>query len=421
MTAMQPVRGTKDYFGQDAAHFRSIVDLALGLGERYGYCEVMTPIFEAAHVFLRTLGETSDVVSKEMYVFEDKGGDLMALRPEGTAGVVRAFLSNGLTQSLPQKLIYAGPMFRYERPQKGRMRQFHQIGAEVIGEASPFADAEVIAFGAHFLSQVGVMDGVTLKLNTLGDAPTREGFRNALVAYFQSVEGKLSPESKLRLQKNPLRILDSKDEGDQELLKEAPRREGYLTPEAKGYFERVCSSLASVGIAYEVDPFLVRGLDYYSHTAFEFVSSHLGAQSAVLAGGRYDGLIESMGGSPTPAVGWAAGIERIMLLSDLGCKDAADLAIIPIAEDQMGVAFKIASNLRREGVSVALEFQGNVAKRMKKAAKQNVSNVWLIGEEEVQTNHVMWKNMESGEQISLPLAEALVKMQKLKEMKAFKE
>ncbi|MBN9564673.1 MAG: histidine--tRNA ligase [Alphaproteobacteria bacterium] len=421
MSPMQPVRGTKDFFGQDAEHFRHIVQLALSLGKCYGYLEVMTPIFESANVFLRTLGETSDVVSKEMYVFEDKGGDLMALRPEGTAGVVRAFLSNGLTQNLPQKLFYAGPMFRYERPQKGRMRQFHQIGAEVIGEASPFVDAEVIAFGHHLLRQLDIMDGVTLKLNTLGDAQSREGFRNALVAYFQSVEQKLSPESRLRLQKNPLRILDSKDEGDRELLKEAPRREAYLTPVAKEYFDGVCSSLAAIGILYEIDPFLVRGLDYYSHTAFEFVSSNLGAQSAVLAGGRYDGLIETMGGGATPAVGWAAGIERIMLLSSFVPKDVLDVAIIPISEDQMEAAFVMATHLRHADVSVGLEFQGNVSKRMKKAAKQNVHNVWLIGEEEIQTNHVTWKNMESGEQISLPFAEAMAKMQKFKEKKVFKE
>jgi histidyl-tRNA synthetase len=265
------------------------------------------------------------------------------------------------------------------------------------------------------------MNGVTLKLNTLGDAQSREGFRNALVAYFQSVETKLSHESKLRLQKNPLRILDSKDESDRELLKEAPLREDYLTPVAKDYFEAVCSSLEAIGISYEVDPFLVRGLDYYSHTAFEFVSSNLGSQSAVLAGGRYDGLIETMGGSSTPAVGWAAGIERIMLLSAFGPQDSPDVAIVPIADEQMDAAFKVASSLRREGVRVALEFHGNVGKRMKKAAKQNVSNVWLMGQEEVQTNHVTWKNMESGEQISLPLAEAKAKMQKLKATKAFKE
>ena len=421
MTPMQPPRGTKDYIGQDAEHFRHIIDSALNLGKCYGYCEAITPIFESAHVFLRTLGETSDVVSKEMYVFEDKGGDLMALRPEGTAPVVRAFLSNGLTQSLPQKLMYAGPMFRYERPQKGRMRQFHQIGAEVIGEASPFADAEVIAFGHHFLSQMGVMDGVTLKLNTLGDGQSREGFRNALVAYFQAVETKLSHESQLRLQKNPLRILDSKDEGDQELLKNAPRREGYLTCEAKEYFDAVRSSLDAVGILYEIDPFLVRGLDYYSHTAFEFVSSKLGAQSAVLAGGRYDGLIETMGGNPTPAVGWAAGIERIMLLSQLEPKDGPDVAIVPIAEEQMGAAFKMASDLRLEGLNVALEFQGSVGKRMKKSAKQNISNVWLIGEEEIQTNCVTWKNMDAGGQISVSVAEAMTMIKRLKELKSLGE
>src|SRR5437588_340073 len=272
--------------------------------------EMATPIFEFTEVFARGVGETTDIVAKEMYTFVDKGGEEVTLRPENTAGVVRAVLSNGLTQAAPLKYFYAGPMFRYERPQKGRFRQFHQIGVELLGVAQPQADIEVIALGQRILGALGIADKVVLELNTLGDPQSRAAYRDALVAYFSARLSELSEDSRRRLERNPLRILDSKDPGDQRIALEAPDFAAYLNEASRAFFARVRDDLDRVGIAYRLNPRLVRGLDYYTHTVFEFVTTDLGAQGTVLAGGRYDGLVELMGGPAMPGAGWAAGIER---------------------------------------------------------------------------------------------------------------
>ena len=311
-------------------------------------------MFEDTRVFSRTLGETSDVVMKEMYTFEDRGGDSLTLRPEGTAGVCRALVTNGLTQSLPQKIFYAGPMFRYERPQKGRYRQFHQIGLELIGPSEPLADAEVIACGWDILSALGVAASTVLEINTLGDRESRQAYREALVGYFSAHRDNLSPESLDRLERNPMRILDSKDEGDRRIIASAPTILPFLTEPAAAFYTGLKRHLAQFGVPFTENPRIVRGLDYYGHTAFEFVTKALGAQGTVLAGGRYDGLVAEMGGPPTPAVGWAAGIERLSMLLDQPPASPTGVAVIPIGDEAEAAAIALLQSLRRAGIRAEL-------------------------------------------------------------------
>ncbi|WP_264813010.1 histidine--tRNA ligase, partial [Acetobacter oeni] len=311
MNAVKPVRGTHDLIGEQQRRHAHVIATARRITGLYGFEEWATPVFEDTSVFARSLGDTSDVVSKEMYTFSDRGGESLTLRPEGTAGICRALVTNGLTQSLPQKAFYAGPMFRYERPQKGRYRQFHQIGAELIGSGEPLADAETITMGRDVLEALGIVDEVVLELNTLGDAESRATWRTALVAYFSDYRNRLSEDSQLRLEHNPLRILDSKAAEDQPVIEGAPGLEQYLNDSSRHFWDDVRRGLDVFNVAYTVNPRIVRGLDYYSHTAFEFVTNRLGAQGTVLAGGRYDGLVEEMGGPATPAIGWAGGVERL--------------------------------------------------------------------------------------------------------------
>src|ERR1700722_18578613 len=314
MPSLQPVRGTQDLLPDAARRHRQVSETARAAALLYGFDEIVTPIFEFTEVFARPIGEHTDIVSKEMYTFTDRGDDKVTLRPENTAGVVRAVLSNGLTQSTPLKFFYSGPMFRYERPQKGRYRQFHQIGIELLGPSVPLADAEVIAAGWQILNELGIAQDVVLNINTLGDAESRANYRAALVDYFTRHEASLSADSKMRLDKNPLRILDSKDEGDQALVADAPVIYAHLTEEAAAFYSELKTALTAFGVPFTENPRIVRGLDYYNHTAFEFVTTALGTQGTVLAGGRYDGLVEQMGGPKVPGVGWAAGIERLSML-----------------------------------------------------------------------------------------------------------
>ncbi len=369
LAALQPVRGTKDLIGEDQRRHAHIIATARRISALYGFEEWQTPIFEDTSVFSRTLGETSDVVTKEMYSFNDRGGDSITLRPEGTAGVARALVSNGLTQSLPQRVFYAGPMFRYERPQRGRQRQFHQIGAELIGPAEPLADAEAIAMGYHILRELGVTDGVVLELNTLGDLKSRNAYRAALVEYFTAHQGALSEDSRNRLERNPMRILDSKDAEDKKLVADAPTIEPFLTPGAAAFYDGLKRHLDRLKVPYRENPRIVRGLDYYSHTAFEFVTDRLGAQGTVLAGGRYDGLVSEMGGPATPAIGWAAGIERLAELIEAPSVPKPLVAVIPVSEGSIGAAMSAAQYLRHRDVSVDIGYKGNVKKRLERANK----------------------------------------------------
>src|SRR5688572_25967831 len=330
MTTPQPVRGTQSLLGEDADRFHAVVDAFDRVRRLFGFKRAEVPVIEQTSVFARTIGETTDVVSKEMYTFEDRGGELITLRPEFTAGICRAYLSEGWQQHAPIKIATHGPAFRYERPQKGRYRQFHQLDAEIIGAGEPAADVEIIAMGAQLLSELGIGERIELKLNTLGDPETRDAWRAALVEHFRARQNDLSDESRSRLEKNPLRILDSKEHQDWPIVDSSPVVDDFLTTEAADYFARVTAGLDAAGIVWTRDPRLVRGLDYYRHTAFEFVTDDLGAQNAVIAGGRYDGLIESLGGPHTPAVGWAAGIERLGMLIAAPPPAAIDAALVPL-------------------------------------------------------------------------------------------
>jgi histidyl-tRNA synthetase len=397
MANVRPVRGTHDLFGETIRRHRHVIETGRRIAELYGYEEIQTPIFEFTEVFKRSLGDTSDVVTKEMYTFQDRGGDSLTLRPENTAAVARAVISGGMLQAAPLKLFYAGPMFRYERPQKGRLRQFHQIGVELIGAPEPMGDVEVIAIGAHILESLGIADQVSLELNTLGDPESRAAYRATLVSYLDSYRDRLSEDSRLRLERNPMRILDSKDEGDRAIVRDAPRLEESLNQASRDFFARVKEGLDELGIAYSLNPHLVRGLDYYTHTAFEFTTTALGAQGAVIAGGRYDGLVEEIGGPSTPGVGWAAGVERLALLAQDEPAARRPIAIVPIGPAAETEARKLAAELRQAGIPVELAFKGKPGQRMKRADKANASHAISMGDDELATGKLKLRNLDTKE------------------------
>ncbi|MCB2099580.1 MAG: histidine--tRNA ligase [Rhodobacterales bacterium] len=403
MAALSPVRGTKDLIFDDARRMRRVADTGRAVAALYGYDEIATPVFEFTNVFARTLGDTSDIVTKEMYTFEDKGGDSLTLRPEGTAGIARAFISNGLTQDLPLRVFYQGPMFRYERPQKGRMRQFHQIGVEVLGIAQPQADIEVIALGAQILAELGLGDRVQLEINTLGDTASRAAYRDTLVAYLSGHKDGLSEDSLARLDRNPMRILDSKDEGDKAVVAGAPVMSDSMNDESRAFFDTVLEGLTALDIPFVLNPKLVRGLDYYGHTAFEFTTTDLGAQGTVMAGGRYDGLIKQMGGPPTPGVGWAAGIERLSMMAGEGTPLPRPVAVIPVGADNQALGLRLAHDLRRAGIAADLAHSGNLGKRMKRANKVGARAAVIIGDDERARGVATLRDMDSGEQSDVPL------------------
>ena len=365
----QAVRGTQDMFGETEERFAHVVATFERVRKLYGFKGLQLPVIEPTAVFSRSLGEATDVVSKEMYTFEDRGGDSITLRPEFTAGIARAYLTNGWQQFAPMKLSVHGPLFRYERPQKGRYRQFHQIDAEIIGAAEPAADVELLVMADQLLRELGIDDGVTLQLNTLGDTPSRDAWRAALVGYFNDHKGALSEDSLSRLEKNPLRILDSKDPKDRPIADAAPVIDDYLSAEAQDFFGAVTAGLDAAGVAWTRNAALVRGLDYYRHTAFEFVTDRLGAQGTVLGGGRYDGLIENLGGPATPAVGWAAGIERLAMLVDHVSLDKFDAVIVVENDDRLADAIRLARKLRAAQFGTEIVATGSPRKRFDKAAK----------------------------------------------------
>lgn len=369
------IRGTQDIFGSNAESFSHVVETFERVRKLYRFRRVEMPVFEKTEVFARAIGETTDVVSKEMYSFDDRGGESLTLRPEFTAGIARAYLTNGWQQHAPLKAATHGPLFRYERPQKGRYRQFHQIDAEIIGAAEPQADVELLAMADQLLRELGI-SGVTLHLNTLGDGTTRDAWRAALIEYFSAVKGDLGEDSQERLEKNPLRILDSKDRRDHAFLADAPKIDAFLSDEAGRFFEDVKSGLDAAGVQYTRAESLVRGLDYYRHTAFEFIpdegsaaADSLGAQSTVLGGGRYDGLMESLGGPATPAVGWAAGIERLAMLVGEREADKPLVAVVPDSKEDTELAGQIAVLLRKEGLVTEAALSGKIKKRFEQATQ----------------------------------------------------
>jgi histidyl-tRNA synthetase len=383
----QPVRGTQDMLGDFADRFAHVVETFERVRRLYGFRRIEVPVIEPTAVFARSLGETTDVVSKEMYSFDDRGGESVTLRPEFTAGIARAYITNGWQQFAPLKVATHGPLFRYERPQKGRYRQFHQLDAEVLGSDSPLADAELLVFADQLLKELGIAEGVTLTLNTLGDAASRDAWRAALVEHFMAHRGDLSEDSLARLDKNPLRILDSKDPRDRPIADSAPDIDAYLTSEAQDFFGAVTAGLDAAEVAWERNARLVRGLDYYRHTAFEFVTDRLGAQGTVLGGGRYDGLIENLGGPPTPAVGWAAGIERLAMLAVAENANGLDVAIVVEDDKLVPLAVKFAATLRAtnpeskerpHGFSVELFNSGSENKRFEKARRLNPKSMLIL-------------------------------------------
>jgi histidyl-tRNA synthetase len=368
MTPVQPVRGTQSLLGEDADRQAAVVAAFDAVRRLYGFKRVEVPTIEPTQVFARTIGETTDVVSKEMYSFDDRGGDSITLRPELTAGICRAYLSEGWQQYAPLKVATHGSAFRYERPQKGRFREFHQLDAEIIGTAEPQADVELLAFADQLLKRLGI-EGSVLQLNTLGDPATRSAWRDALHEHFRGHSAALSEDSQTRLERNPLRILDSKVHQDWPIIDSAPAIDEFLTAEASDFFAAVTTGLDAAGVAWERAPRLVRGLDYYRHTAFEFVTDRLGAQGTLLGGGRYDGLMETLGGPHTPAVGWAAGIERLAMMIDAPECDLIDVAVVAENPSREADALAFAAQLRREDISAELYTTGSPRKRYDRAIK----------------------------------------------------
>lgn len=408
---LQPVRGTHDILPDEFEKFSTVTTVARELATLYGFHEMATPIFEKTEVFSRSMGETSDVVSKEMFTFETRGGESVTLRPEFTAGIARAFISNGMQQHLPLKLFSTGQVFRYERPQKGRQRQFHQVNFEWLGDDSWMVDVEMILLASNLIAMLSEEE-ITLHINTLGDTQSRERYRDALVSYLTPFADRLSEDSKRRLVSNPLRILDSKDKGDREILVGAPVMTDYLSDKAKERFEKICTLLNEEMLQFSqkiiIDPALVRGLDYYTDTVFEFVASsgELGAQNTVLAGGRYDGLIEQMGGKHTPAIGFASGVERLTLLlaDDAVAPEKNKVIVLPFEEIPAKVAFSVSSVLRFNlsdvipCLQVEIDWQGKLSKRLEKAAKNGASHVVIISPEEEKEGACIIKNMTTREE-----------------------
>ena len=402
----QAIRGTQDIFGPDAEAFAFVVETFERVRRLYRFRRVEMPVFEKTEVFARSIGETTDIVSKEMYSFDDRGGESLTLRPEFTAGIARAYLSNGWQQYAPVKFATHGPLFRYERPQKGRYRQFHQIDAEIVGAGEPQADVELLAMADQLLRELGI-EGVTLHLNTLGDADSRDAWRAGLIEYFGKVRGDLSEDSQERLEKNPLRILDSKDPRDKAFLPDAPKIDDYLTDEAIAFFEAVTSGLDAAGVKWQRAESLVRGLDYYRHTAFEFVPDEgsaaadaLGSQSTILGGGRYDGLMESLGGAPTPAVGWAAGIERLaMLVGDSkSVPSEFFISVMPVNDDAKASASQVAAKLRVAGIPTDIGLRGNLKKRLQRADAGGARFAVMVDREKWECGQLEVRNLKDGTQ-----------------------
>jgi histidyl-tRNA synthetase len=405
MTPVQPVRGTQSLLGEDADRLATVVAAFDRVRRLFGFRRVEVPTIEQTQVFARSIGETTDVVSKEMYSFEDRGGESITLRPEFTAGICRAYLSEGWQQYAPLKVATHGSAFRYERPQKGRFREFHQLDAEIIGAAEPQADVEILSLGYQLLQELGITDGVVLEINTLGDPQTRDAWRTALVDYFRSHKGQLSKESEDRLERNPLRILDSKDERDKAICADAPSVDEHLSTEAADFFGAVTAGLNAAGVPWTRNPRLVRGLDYYRHTAFEFVTDRLGAQGALIAGGRYDGLIEALGGPHTPAIGWAAGIERLAMMIGTPERDRPSVVIVPLGERAEAEGARVLAGLRREGVAADMGYRGNKKKRLSRANEAGAAYALIIGDDELDRGEAQLKDLTTGEQrpVSLDL------------------
>ena len=409
MEKLRTVRGVHDLLPNELHNHNEVINAGLEISDKYNYSQIEIPIFEFAEVFTRPLGKSSDIVTKENYIFKDRSEDELMLRPEGTSGVVRAFLNAGLVQDVPQRFSYYGPMFRYERPQKGRLRQFKQFGIECLGLCSSMADIEVISLGNDFLCQLGLLDKIKLKINTLGDFESRKIYRDALVIYLNDYQSKLSRDSLKRLSVNPLRILDSKNEGDQKIIENAPNILEYLNPNSKARFDDICKGLDHLNIEYTIDKNLVRGLDYYCHTAFEFTTNELGSQGTVLAGGRYDGLSKMLGGPDVPGVGWAAGIERLALMAQSEFVNKTDVVLIGQSENIKFLLLPIMKKLVQNGIKTEIIYNGNLSKKFKRANKIKALYAIILGEEEISKKVIKLKDLNMGSEEFLDLNQAIKK------------
>ena len=411
MDKLRTVRGVNDLLPDVLVKHNKVIEDALKISNQYCYSQIETPIFEFSEIFTKPLGISSDIVTKENYIFRDRSDDELMLRPEGTSGVVRAFLNAGLIQDIPKRFSYFGPMFRYERPQKGRLRQFKQFGVECLGLSNPMADVEVISLGKNFLQKLDLLNSTSLKINSLGDAESRSNYRKALVEYLNDYKTELSQDSLKRLSQNPLRILDSKNENDKKILANAPNILDYLNQESRQRFHKVTEGLDVLGIKYCIDKNLVRGLDYYCHTAFEFITKELGAQGTVLAGGRYDGLSKMLGGPDVPGVGWAAGIERLSLLIPTHFTSNPDVVLIGVSEEFNFLLLPLMQQLINEAFRVEVLYAGNISKKLKRANKIKASFAIILGEEEVKMKVLKLKNLVTGseEHMSIDKAVKIIK------------
>ena len=410
MQKLRTVRGVHDLLPYELHKHNIVVNAGLEISDKYNYSQIETPIFEFSEVFTKPLGKSSDIVTKENYIFKDRSEDELMLRPEGTSGVVRAFLNAGLIQDLPQRFSYYGPMFRYERPQKGRLRQFKQLGVECLGLSTPMADIEIISLGHDFLDKLNILDKITLKINSLGDFESRKNYRDSLVNYLRDYQSKLSKDSLRRLSINPLRILDSKNEGDQKIIQNAPNILEYLNIDSKTRFEDVCKGLDHLNIKYKIEKNLVRGLDYYCHTAFEFTTNELGTQGTVLAGGRYDGLSKMLGGPDVPGVGWAAGIERLALMVQSEFVNATDVVLVGQCENINYLLLPIMKKLTQEGIKSEIIYTGNFSKKFKRANKIKASYAIILGKEEIDKKNFKFKDLTSGFEELLNLDQIIIKL-----------
>lgn len=405
MAKIKAIRGMNDILPAETSSWQYLEETVLRVLKGYGYQQIRMPIVEYTDLFKRSIGEVTDIVEKEMYTFEDRNGESLTLRPEGTACCVRACEEHGLLYNQVQRLWYNGPMFRYERPQKGRYRQFHQIGVETFGMAGPDIDAELIMLSARLWRELGLLDHVTLEINSLGSAEARASYRDDLVTYLEAHIDRLDSDSQRRVGTNPLRILDSKNPDTQALLDDAPNFKDYLDQESADHFQQLLAMLDAAGIAYHVNPRLVRGLDYYSKTVFEWVTAELGAQGTICAGGRYDGLVEQLGGKATPAVGFAMGVERLVLMLDkLNCMPedldkVADVYVVAAGEGTSTAALQVAESLRSavDDLRVQVDCTGGGFKgQLKRADRSGAEFALLIGEQELADNVVTVKPLRGG-------------------------
>ncbi|HJD58153.1 MAG TPA: histidine--tRNA ligase [Rickettsia endosymbiont of Ceroptres masudai] len=410
---MQPLRGMKDLLPDDYKVHNYIINKARDVGVLYGYKQMSIPILEYTKVFNRSMGESSDVISKEIYSFLDKSNDSVALRPEFTAGIIRRFISNVLQHKLPLKFFSTGPVFRYDRPQAGRQRQFHQLNYEYIGAKGAITDAETLKLAVDILKALEIEQDTTLELNSLGCSKSRSAYQQKLVEYLNDFKDQLSEESKVRLTKNPMRILDSKSEIDQKIVAAAPILSEYYTDESKEYFEELIKYLDILGVKYTINPRLVRGLDYYCHTAFEFTTKKLGSQSTILAGGRYDGLAKIMGNNDdVPAIGFAAGIERIALMREYNISEVKPVFVLPIGENNITYSLEIADKLRLQNIATIIDPVGKIAKRMQRVLNENAKFIIFIGDEEQANNSLKLKDLEKEEEYIVDFAKVLELLKK---------